>query len=169
MRSVATLFVPALLVSGCNFPCDSATRLNGEYAVWMHTVTHQPSPPFDAYPSYQVFYNGWSEWSLDYVPAKKAFDLVLDGQHYNADYATGEGDCGTFDLSTSGIYVTNDGSRHRFDWHATLAYFGSHINGVYSYEADWEYPSTSETGSVSVTGEMMSNRIEEGESFDTGF
>jgi len=168
MRSVWAIALISGLLGGCSFPCDPATRLDGSYAVWMHTVTHQPAPPFTDYPSYQVFYNGWSEWDLTYVPAKKAFDLIIDDQTYTADYSTADTGCGSFHLSASGIYVTTDGSRHDFEWEATLSYYGSHINGTYTYSSDWEYALTAAIGSVEATGEIMSTRIE-GQNYDTGF
>ena len=168
MRELFAFAIVASTLGGCSFPCDPATRLDGSYAVWMHTVTHTPAPPFDEYPSYQAFYNGWSEWSLNYVPAKKAFDLVIDDQTYTADYGVSDAGCGTFTLAASGIYVTIDGSRHHFEWDAELAYYGSHMNGTYNYVADWEYALTDSQGSVEATGEIMSTRIE-GQNFDTGF
>jgi len=156
--------------SGCDADCEEPNRIDGSYAVWS-TVTGgeegYTGQNTEDYPWDGVFFNGWSEWELTYVPSKTAFQLEINGQPYTADYTQDETQCNTFLLNFDGEFVSSTDTAHSFEWLGDLRYYGTHLGGTFQYSDLWAGLSDDNAGSVEVsTGEMTANLREEG---DTGF
>ena len=156
-------------LGGCDADCENPKRIDGHYAVWSNVVTHTPADPPEDYPADEIFYNGWSEWSLNYVPAHSNFDLDLDAQQYTAAFISSDNSCNRFNLEFSGTYISaTAGVRHDFSWAGDLMYLGSHLNGTFNYTATWQDPETGASGSVDTSGELSGTAVT-GDNFDTGF
>lgn len=163
----ATAFVLVLAAQGCDSDCDNPARLDGHYAVWSNVISHDPEEMPEGYNVREIFYNGWSEWTLKYIPAQESYDLVLDGQNYTASYTANDDNCNHFGLDAKGTYATAGGSRHTFKWAGDLMYYGSHLGGTWTYTSTWENPDTGDSGEVSARGEMTGTVVEGG--YETGF
>jgi len=155
------------LAQGCNADCDNPERLEGHYAVWSNTVQHNPSEIPEGYPVKDIFYNGWSEWTLSFVPGQEAFDLVLDGEPFTAAYTPADDNCNHFALTFRGTYTTSNGTLSDLQWKGDLMYYGSHIGGTWTYASTWENPDTLDSGEIAATGEMTGALSQGG--YDTGF
>lgn len=167
---VHTKTLPILLALGgmasaCDADCENPKRLDGSYVVWSFVSDH--SSMSDDYPSYEVFYNGWSEWTLTYVPSQKTFNLELDEQPYTAGYQSSDNSCNRFSLSFEGRYVAESGSEHDFAWSGDLIYLGQKLGGTWTYESSWSDPSTGANGTVNTKGQLTGTTANN--TFDTGF
>lgn len=153
------------LAGACDQDCDNPQRLDGTYRVWSNVVTHTPEPEAldPEYPVEDIFYNGLSEWSLKYFPARAAFDLALGGSQYSASFVQDSSNCNAFELSFGAaedtVFVTPDGTIHEFQWAGDLVYFGSHIGGTFSYEATWSNALSGAQGHVTATGELTGTKV----------
>lgn len=160
---VGALVLP-LGATGCNPECDPASRLDGRYAAWSHSagdVSTISGKNLDDYPYTAVFFNGWSEWSLAYIAAQRAFELSIDEQPYIANYTeVPGGSCNDFVLDFGGTYVSERGTTHDFEWQGELLYFGTHIGGTFGYSDTWRDPATDDEGSIVVPeGEITANLV----------
>ncbi len=148
----------AMILMGCDPDCGDTSRMDGEYAVWSHSAVTDDlitGTNLDAYPYDKVFVNGWSEWDLKYVPSKKAFQLSIDGQPFEAAYQQDTANCNAFTLSFQGTYATDDNTTHSFTWQGDLAYLGVHLSGTFVYEDAWTDLATGDQGSISIpSGEL---------------
>ncbi len=142
MPSTARLAAVALFALGavaCDADCDSPERLDGNWIVWSNvtaTADQMSGTNVEDYPLTDVFFNGWSEWNLKYLPSKSAFQLSVDGQPYEASYTEAAESCNSFAMGFGGTYTT-DTTDHVFEWTGDLSYQGSHIGGTWSYSDEW--------------------------------
>ena len=158
-----TLLLPCLLPlwSGCGERCEDVSRLDGGWAVYLEpaqgTATGAASYPWD-----DVFTEGWSEWDLEYVPARSEFRLDLDAQPFTATYIQDDTRCDAFVLRFDGTYLGEEGSVHTVEWTGELQAAGTHILGTYDFTDDWRDPSSGDNGTMQLAGgDFTGNRRED--------
>lgn len=149
----------ALGLLGCGDACPEVGRLDGGWAVYSQvdpnevTGTNAGNYPWD-----DMFVAGWSEWDMMYVPARQEFALDLDSQPYTATYTPDAVDCETFVLAFDGTYVSEAGTTHTFTWSGTLTSAGTHFQGTFAFEDDWEDPVAGTSGTLSAPeGDVTAN------------
>jgi len=170
------LLVPAILMTvfGCDVDCDDVNRIDGFYAVWSNSATTPDAFTgqnlnLDVYPFEEMFFNGWSEWDMEYVPSDKLFRLKINDQPYQALYSQDPDNCNAFTLDIQGTYVTDIDSTHSFTWKGNLAYFGAHLGGAFSYEDSWTLVDGTSGTLVVPEGEFTAASRDNSNNDDTGF
>ncbi len=137
---------------GCEGECQGDSRMDGDYAAWSYVTAPTADiqgENINGYPWPPMFFNGWSEWSLEYVPSQNSVKVEIDGQPFTAeDFTRNADDCTNFTMSFAGTYLSSWGTRHTFDWAGALAYSGPHISGTWSYSDTWTDPDSGESGSI---------------------
>jgi len=165
------LGVLTLLLAGCDPECEDNSRIDGEYVVNSHVSVPSnqlTGENLDNYPYDGIFVNGWSAWTMQYVPNRKSFQVNLDGQSFEADYAQDPDNCNAFVLTMEGTYTTDQGTTHSFLWTGDLVYMGVKLRGTFAYDDTWTDPATGDSGSISIPeGELLANPASE--SGDSGF
>lgn len=177
------LLCPVLpLLGSCTGDCASPDRLDGSYVLWSNVLRHDPDPVAEDYPTRDVFYNGYSTWTLGYDPSRSGFEVLIEvtrdsdstndvgQQGYSASYFSTDKNCNVFDLDLSGTFLGEKGSVSEFTWTGTLTSIGSHLGGRWEYTANWsvETEKGTSTGSVETSGEVSGN-IGADQEVDTGF
>ncbi|NOY27564.1 MAG: hypothetical protein GXP62_17000 [Oligoflexia bacterium] len=147
------LLLSLAMLAACQNTCQSDTRMNGDYAVWSYVTA--PTEDLSGqniadYPWPGMFFNGWSEWSLEYVSGQSTVNLSIDDQPFAANFTRVVDDCRNFTLDFDGTYLTDVGSTHAFVWHGDLAYQGPEISGTWSYKDTWSNVAEGTSGSVDV-------------------
>ena len=150
-----------VLLVGCDPDCDDTDRIDGEYVVNSHVSVESAEitgQNLEAYPYEDVFFNGWSTWTLEYNPGKQTFQVLLDGQPYEAAYTQDPDNCNAFTLTMQGVYTGEGGITHTFSWTGELVYLGVKLRGTFTYSDTWEDALSGETGSIVVpAGELLAN------------
>lgn len=184
-----SVFLLAALV-GCDSDCEDASRIKGEYAMW-HTVLNAGqdggATMDEAYPSYDVFVNGWSRWNITWSAAggtvqasvTDVLEIQSDGEADEAVEAQLAGtlvsqddNCNVFDMALSGTYETAADTTHTFNYASRFVFYGDHIAGDYTYSDTWE--GLDSTGAPTsgylenAAGDMYGTLQTDG-TFDTGF
>lgn len=147
------LWILVMGLMGCVGECRPDSRMDGTYAVWSYVTAPTEDIEGDniaAYPWPAMFFNGWSEWTLEYIPAQSVVQIELDGQPFTATFHREPEDCENFTLSFSGTWLSEWDTRHNFEWDGDLAYQGPQIGGTFQYADTWSDPETGETGSISI-------------------
>ena len=160
-----------LSLIGCDADCGDTSRMDGDYVVWSHSAVTEDlvvGSDQEDYPFREIFVNGWSEWSLKYIPSKQAFQLLVDGQAYEASYAPDVSNCNNFGLVFQGTYSTDSDTAHSFLWQGDLAYLGVHLAGTFTYEDNWTDLSTGSTGSLKIPAGELTATLRSEVSSDTG-
>lgn len=156
------LMLSLALLIGCEAECQSDTRMNGDYAVWSYVTAPTEDLSGDNiadYPWPGMFFNGWSEWTLEYVSGQGTVKLEIDDQPFTAEFQRPPEDCRDFTLDFEGTYLTGTGSTHSFQWSGELAYQGPHISGTWSYQDTWSDAAEDLSGSIVVPeGEISLTR-----------
>lgn len=156
------LMISLALLIGCEAECQSDTRMNGDYAVWSYVTAptdELSGENLTEYPWPGMFFNGWSEWTLEFVSGQGSVKLEIDDQPFTADFQRPPEDCRDFTLDFAGTYLTSAGSTHSFLWTGEMAYQGPHITGVWSYQDTWANTALDQSGSVVVPeGEISLTR-----------
>ena len=151
----------ALLFLGCDPECDDTARINGDYIVNSHssvTSNQVTGENLENYPYDDIFVNGWSNWTLEFVPGRQAFQVTLDDQAFEAAYTQDPDNCNAFGLEMSGTYITDEGTTHDFSWSGDLVYLGVKLRGTFTYTDAWSDPASGEVGSISIpAGELLAN------------
>jgi hypothetical protein len=148
----------ALTLIGCDPDCGDTSRMDGDYAVWSHSAVPDDlitGSNIESYPFRQVFVNGWSEWTLKYIPSKQSFQLLIDGQAYEASYEPDPNNCNNFSLVFQGTYSTEADTAHSFLWKGDMSYMGVHLAGTFTYEDNWTDLTTGIQGNMRIpAGEL---------------
>ncbi|MFT5680678.1 MAG: hypothetical protein ACI8RZ_001584 [Myxococcota bacterium] len=165
----------ALTLMGCDPDCGDTSRMDGDYVVWSHSaVTDDLVTGTNTadYPFRQIFVNGWSEWTIKYIPSKQSFQLSVDGQAYEGTYEPDPNNCNNFSLVFQGTYSTEADTAHSFLWQGDLSYLGVHIAGTFTYKDNWTDLATGVQGSLEIpAGELtatLRSEVSEGGATDTG-
>ncbi|MDP6932219.1 MAG: hypothetical protein QGG40_04845 [Myxococcota bacterium] len=149
---------PLILLLGCDPDCETPARINGEYAVLSTISAVSASTTGTDYPFDAVFFNGWSEWELKYIPSQKGFQIYIDDQPFSASFEQSAENCNNFTMSIEGDYTSSEGNIHSFGWDANLTYFGTHLGGIFTYSDTWSSSDGSATGTLSeLQGEYSAN------------
>ena len=170
MRTALIALGISLLTTACDAECEEPGRIDGTYAVFSNAATDdwtitglsedQDEEQMEILGA--LFANGWSIWSLNYIPGKTNFQLELDGQPFTANYEQEDLSCNSFTLSFSGNYASDAGSIHTFSWEGDLNYFGSHLGGTYSYTDSWTHTADGLSGTITIIdGEMRANEADD--------
>lgn len=145
---------------GCEAECQSDTRMNGDYAVWSYVTAATEDiegTNTSDYPYPAMFFNGWSEWLLEYVPSNSTVKLDINGQPFTSeDFFRAPEDCLNWSMSFGGTYVSEWGSRHSFTWVGDLEYEGPHVGGTWRYEDSWVWEEEGLSGSVTIPEGQLS-------------
>lgn len=176
---------------GCDSDCEDPSRIKGEYAMW-HTVLNANQADGggatmdENYPSYDVFVNGWSRWTLNWAEAGgQVTTTILDVAEVQSDESaeateaelsgtlTSQDDnCNVFDLGLNGTYDTTADTTHTFEYVASFVFYGDHIAGDFTYTDTWEGVDSDGNpvagGLTGATGDLYGTLQTDG-SFDTGF
>ena len=165
----------ALTLIGCDPDCGDTSRMDGDYVVWSHVAVTDDlitGSNSEDYPYRDIFVNGWSEWSLKYIPSKQSFQLSIDGQAFEGAYEPDPNNCNNFSLLFQGTYSTDADTAHSFLWQGDLSYLGVHIAGTFTYQDNWTDLGTGIQGSLDIpSGELtatLRTEISQGSATDTG-
>lgn len=160
---VFACLAPVFLGVGCSSECGEPQKLNGRYAVWSNALQHDPEAVPGDYPSYEMFYNGWSEWNLQYEAGSGKIQAIVNGQEFSAEYAEASDNCNRVTLSMKGTYNALFDYKYDdvadapdqgcidartsvesiFEWTGDLVYTGDQLAGTWTYAASWSNPVTS--------------------------
>jgi hypothetical protein len=184
------LLLPILSsLTACTSECDDATRMNGTWA-FFHAVGNvgaEGSATVDeAYPSYEVFVNGWTRWEIAWSAAQTVTVRLTDVAERQGDYGTGteqtfqgtmvssEANCNRVRLDLEGTWATVSGSAHAFTYGADLTFTGGGLSGTFDYSDTWTGTVDGEDGPEQVSGALEGATGEvraayQAEGFDTGF
>ena len=188
-RIIFAASLSIVFLAGCDSDCADTARLNGTYAMW-HSVQNMgpagTATVSDNYPSYQMFINGWSKWTIKASTSGGTFNTdILDVAEFQGDYnddapatqafagtlTASDTNCNAMTLHLEGAFSTTSGSDHIFTYDAEALYVGDHLTGTFSY-AD-TFTGTAEDGSEisgaleGATGDLNGTLQVDG--FDTGF
>ncbi len=154
-------WILALGLLGCKGECQPDSRMDGGYAVWSYVTAATEDIGGDNiadYPWPAMFFNGWSEWTLQYIPAQSNVQIELDGQPFTATFYRAPDTCEDFTMSFSGTWLSDWGTRHSFQWDGDLSYQGPQIGGTFTYSDTWSDPEAGTTGSIDIPlGEISMN------------
>lgn len=147
---------------GCEAECQSDTRMTGDYATWSYVTADTEDITGNNvadYPYPAMFFNGWSEWTLEYVPANESVKIWINEQPFEArDFFRDPEDCINWSMSFGGTYLSEWGSRHSFTWAGQLEYEGPHIGGTWTYEDSWTMDAEGLSGTIEIPlGEISMN------------
>lgn len=172
------------LIAGCDSDCEDASRLNGEYAMW-HSVLNANqeggATMDEAYPSYEVFVNGWSRWDLTWSASGGTFaaaisdvaELQSGGEAttpvtYDGTLTSRDDNCNAFDLALTGQFEAASGTTHDFAYTAELVYYGDDVAGHFTYEDTWSGADGASGALTGAAGDVYGVLQTDG-AFDTGF
>lgn len=184
----------ALLVAflaGCDADCEDASRINGEYAMW-HSVLNANqeggATMDEAYPSYEVFINGWSRWNLTWSASGGTVSAEITDvpelqsggegasstpETFSGTLTSADDNCNVFNLDLSGDFTTASGSTHAFTYTAEMVFYGDNMSGTFAYDDTWSKPGEDGAAPTSgqlagASGDLQAVRQTDG-TFDTGF
>ena len=155
----------ALGVVGCEYDCDSPSRLDGMWAVMSESITpfsEVTGTNVELYPKHLSFIEGWTEWDFDYVPSQRYFQLEIDGHPFNATFDQAPDRCNDFTLRIEGKWVSEE-STHDFLWMGDLSYYGTHVSGEFSYDDSWSWTDPSSGEQVSGVYHLPAGHIQSSE------
>ena len=144
------------LLTGCDPDCDDANRIDGDYLVFSNLTVESADiegQNLENYPYDGIFFNGASEWQLKYNPGKQTFQVLLDGQAFEARYTPDPDNCNAFTLEMAGVYTTEQNTAHTFQWTGDLVYLGVKLRGTFTYEDTWD--GGGESGAITVPGGQL--------------
>jgi hypothetical protein len=131
----------AALAPGCDADCRDQKRMDGTWEVWSNvsgSADEVTGDNVEAYPFDSVgLINGWSTWTLTYVPSNSTFQMEIDGQPFTGSYTESADNCNAFGLAFTGTYDTDVDTAHTLSWTGELVYMGDHLGGTWSYEDSW--------------------------------
>ncbi len=180
MRPLVLLLVlPA--VGGCASECDDPTRIEGTWAVWHHLTNvgvDGGATVDEAYPSYEVFANGWSRWAITWSKGSTGSIEITDAaeragaygdpipQNFQVTMKAADDNCNRIALSFASEFATVSRTNHVFTYVADLTWTGDEFAGTYTYDDTWS--GNGQTGALTGgVGELRAARQDEG--FETGF
>lgn len=147
------LLLSLVLLTGCESECQSDTRMNASYATnsFVSSPTEEISGENMAdYPWPNMFFNGWSLWTLEYIGGQQTVKVSIDEQPFVADFSRDPDTCSDFSLSFAGTYLTDQGSTHAFVWAGEMFYQGPHIGGTWSYQDTWNDNALEQSGTIDI-------------------
>lgn len=172
-----------IMLTACDTDCEDASRINGTYATWHTVLNSSDVDKSEGYPSYQMFFNGWSKWDITWQSsggglqaditdvAELQGDMNTLGepatQTFSGKLTSADDNCNVFVMDLEGNFETTVGTNHTFVYHSDLVFMGDHLSGTFTYDDSY-------TGADDTSGEIANVKGEvsgtmQDDTFDTGF
>jgi hypothetical protein len=152
MRTIHVVALAALGAAGagCSESCGLASQMNGAtYEAFIHPVGPWEVENASIFPAEASPGNGpvafGVEWGLSNTGP---ITVLMDGQAFDGEGVFYEQECGNFEITWAGQYLSEVGSEHNFAARAVIQFYDSVLAGrVYNYSESWKFEN--QTGSYS--------------------
>jgi len=134
------LMSSALLATGCASNCPAPQSMDGvQWAVFANLEKANPNADADdPLGHYGSPANGDSVWAIHWGDVDQGpIKVEIDGQLFNGQGDWDAIECGYFDVSFDGTYVSEAGTSHVFAAEGTMVQFLDQLEGVLNWAEGW--------------------------------